>query len=310
MLLYKYKNRKMGGTGMSKIGVLLWRKLFESGDAKRLATQIQDLSDLDIQRDIAYLPDGDQGHLLDIYRSKTSDMDAPLVINIHGGGLFASYKEVNVNFNYEWARMGYTVVSISYRRIPETTLWHQIDDVMHALRFIRENADTYGLNLDQCYLTGDSAGALLTLFAASINGSKKLQREFKIQGSALNIRALGLVSIMLDTQRKDLLRSINDMITCKADKGKAYEKYLRDPASLLDVTNPLPSILVTSTEDLIQKDTLKLESVLIRKRAPYELLNYPKGDTNKLVHVFSVCYPMYPESREVLSKIDQYFKKT
>lgn len=216
---------------MSKIGVLLWRKLFESGDAKRLAKQIQDLSDLEIQRDIAYLPDGEQGHLLDIYRSKGASSDAPLVINIHGGGLFASYKEVNVNFNYEWARMGYTVVSISYRRIPETTLWHQIDDVMHALQFVKENADTYRLNLNKCYLTGDSAGALLVLFASSINTSEQLQRDFGIKCSGLNIRALGLVSIMLDTQRRDLMKSINDMVTRKEDKGKAYEKYLLNPAS-------------------------------------------------------------------------------
>ena len=294
---------------MSKIGVLLWRKLFESGDAKRLAKQIQDLSDLEIQRDIAYLPDGEQGHLLDIYRSKGASPDAPLVINIHGGGLFASYKEVNVNFNYEWARMGYTEVRVSYRRIPETTLWHQIDDVMHALRFVKENADAYRLNLDQCYLTGDSAGALLALFASSINISEQLQKEFGIKGSGLNIRSLGLVSIMLDTQRKDLMKSINDMVTCKADMGKAYEKYLLNPASLLDVAMPIPSILITSAEDLIQKDTLKLEGVLKRKNAPYMLENYPKGGENKLIHVFSVSYPMYPESQDVLHKMDQYFKK-
>lgn len=294
---------------MSKIGVLLWRKLFESGDAKRLAKQIQDLSDLEIQRDIAYLPDGDRGHLLDIYRSKGVATDAPLVINIHGGGLFASYKEVTANFNYEWARMGYTVVSVSYRRIPETTLWHQIDDVMNALRFIYENAENYQLNLNQCYLTGDSAGALLALFASSINTSEQLQREFGIKGSGLSIRALGLISIMLDTQRKDLMKSINDMVTCRADKGKAYEKYLLNPASLLDAAKPLPSILITSDEDLIQKDTLKLDRVLKEKSAPYILFNYPKGGENKLIHVFSVSYPMYPESRDVLGKMDQYFKE-
>lgn len=292
---------------MSKIGVLLWRKLFESGDAKRLAKQLQDLSDLEIQRDIAYLPDCDRGHLLDIYRSKGASPDSPLVINIHGGGLFASYKEVTANFNYEWARMGYTVVSVSYRRIPETTVWHQIDDVMHALRFVKENADTYGLNLNTCYLTGDSAGALLALFASSINTSEQLQREFGIAGSGLNIRAVGLVSIMLDTQRKDLMKSINDMVTCKEDKGKAYEKYLLNPSSLLDVAKPIPSILITSEEDLIQKDTLKLDALLKAKKASYQLENYPKGGEKKLIHVFSVSYPMYPESRDVLQKMDQYF---
>ena len=51
---------------MSKLGVLVWRYLFESGDKKRLAKQVQDLSDLQIRRDIAYVPDGDQGHLFDI----------------------------------------------------------------------------------------------------------------------------------------------------------------------------------------------------------------------------------------------------
>ena len=43
--------------------------------------------------------------------------------------------------------------------------------------------------------------------------------------------------------------------------------------------------------------------------APYVLENYPKGGENKLIHVFSVSYPMYPESQDVLHKMDQYFKK-
>ena len=86
---------------MSKIGVLFWRHVFESGDAKRLAKQKQDLSDLHILRDIPYLPDGEQGHLLDIYALPNLPDSAPVLVNIHGGGLFASYKEVNANFNYE-----------------------------------------------------------------------------------------------------------------------------------------------------------------------------------------------------------------
>ena len=52
---------------MSKLGVLLWRHLFESGDAKRLKKQVQDLSDLSIIRDLPYIDDGEQGHLFDLY---------------------------------------------------------------------------------------------------------------------------------------------------------------------------------------------------------------------------------------------------
>ena len=53
---------------MSKLGVLIGRKIFESGDAKRIAKQEQDKSDLVLQKDTPYLNDGDRGHLLDIDR--------------------------------------------------------------------------------------------------------------------------------------------------------------------------------------------------------------------------------------------------
>lgn len=294
---------------MSKLGVLIWRYLFESGDAKRLKKQVQDLSDLRIHRDLKYIDDGEQGHLFDIYELPELPDDAPVLINIHGGGLFASYKEVNVNFNYEWARLGYRVVSLSYRRIPETTLWHQIDDVMAALRYLKAHADELELNLDRCVLTGDSAGALLSLFAMSINESDNLQRDFGIAGAGFSFRAAGLVSIMLDTQRSDLMRAINSVVTNQEDRGKPYETYLLDPARLLDAAKLPPLFLVTSAEDLIGKDTLKFERLLTERGFAHTLLNFPKGTERKLPHVFSVMYPMYPESREVFTKMDAFFRE-
>ncbi len=294
---------------MSKLGVLLWRHIFESGDAKRLATQVQDLSDLHIVRDLPYLNDGEQGHLFDIYELPGLPEDAPVLINIHGGGLFASYKEVNVNFNYEWARLGYRVVSLSYRRIPETTLRHQIDDCMAALRYLKEHAAEHRLNLDRCVLTGDSAGALLSLFALSINGSEKLKRDFGIEGAGIPFRAGGFISIMLDTQRRDLMCAINNVVTDKSDRGRPYEQYLLDTAKLLNEAVLPPLFLVTSAEDLIGKDTLKLDSLLTEKGFAHTLLNFPKGSERKLVHVFSVMYPMVPESREVFTKMDAFFKE-
>ena len=247
--------------------------------------------------------------MFDIYELPDLPADAPVLINIHGGGLFASYKEVNVNFNYEWARLGWRVVSLSYRRIPETTLWHQIDDVMAALRHLNAHAAEYHLNRNRCVLAGDSAGALLSLFAMSLNESEALQQAFGIEGAGFSFRAAGLISIMLDTQRRDLMRAINSVVTDENDRGKPYEPYLLDPALLLREAKLPPLFLVTSAEDLIGKDTLKLERLLTEADAPHTLLNFPKGDERKLPHVFSVMYPMYPESREVFAKMDAFFKE-
>ncbi len=294
---------------MSRLGVLLWRHIFESGDRKRLAKQTQDLSDLRITRDLPYIDDGELGHLFDLYELHDLPDDAPVLINIHGGGLFASYKEVNVNFNYEWARLGWRVVSLSYRRIPETTLWHQIDDVMAALRHLCEHAAGLHLNLNRCVLTGDSAGALLSLFALSINGSERLQHDFGIAGAGIPFRAAGLISIMLDTQRRDLMRAINSVITDRDDADKPCEKYLLDPSLLLDAAALPPLFLVTSAEDLIGRDTLKFDRLLTEKGFAHALLSFPKGTERKLPHVFSVMYPMYPESREIFAKMDAYFRE-
>lgn len=294
---------------MSKLGVKIWRYIFESGDEKRIAKQHPDVSMLEFTKDIAYLNDGDRGHLLDIYRRKDGSRNDPVMINIHGGGLFASYKEVNAHFNYEIAKMGYTVVSISYRRIPETTLWNQVDDVMNALRFIEENAEKYELNTDKLYISGDSAGALLSLFALSLNNSKDLQKKFGIRGTSLKIRASVMISIMLDTQRKDLMSAINNIVCGKEDKGREYQKYLLDPSLMLAETK-LPGIIqFTSEEDLIQKDSLKFFKLLDDMGFEHEMHNYPKGTANKLVHVFSVMYPDYEESREVYSLIDKFYKE-
>lgn len=293
---------------MSKIGCLVWRWVFESGDKRRLAKQVQDLSDLSIEKDLPYIADGDQGHLFDIYRLPGAPADAPVMINIHGGGLFASYKEVNANFNYEWARMGYNVVSVSYRRIPETTLWHQVCDVMASLRYLAAHAADLGLNLDRCYLTGDSAGALLAFFVLALEGSTELSNAFGIAPSGIPFRAAGFISIMLDTQRKDLMSAINSCICGPLDARAPHERYLLDPGSMVGMGTLPPSFLVTSEEDLIRKDTLKFEGLLALNGVEHELMDFPRGTERELVHVFAVGYPMYPESREVYAAMDAFFK--
>ena len=129
------------------------------------------------------------------------------------------------------------------------------------------------------------------------------------QKAGMSFRSAGLVSIMFDTQRHDLMRAINSVITGKEDKGRPYEKYLLDPALLLQEAR-LPQVyLVTSEEDLIGKDTLKFDRALTEKGMKHELLKFRKGTERKLVHVFPVMYPMYPESREVFTKMDAYFKE-
>ena len=95
----------------------------------------------------------------------------------------------------------------------------------------------------------------------------------------------------------------------RQERAQEYEAVLGVISSVLDEAVLTPLFLVTSAEDLIGKDTLKFDRLLTEKGARHELLNFPKGSERKLVHVFSVMYPMYPESREVFTKMDAFFKE-
>lgn len=231
------------------------------------------------------------------------------MINIHGGGLFASCKEVNRHFNYEIAKMGYTVISLSCRRIPETTLIHQIEDVIAAMRYIEAHAENLNISLDHVYLSGDSAGALLSMYVLVLHRSRELCTIFNIRPSGINFRAGCFISIMCDTQRKDMMMAISDVVTDRRDRAKPYEKYMLDPLSVLNVSSLPPMIRFTSTEDAIHLDSLKVQRHLREHGIEHEMHDYPLGSGRVLVHVFSVMYPDWPESREVYGFMDKWFKE-
>lgn len=287
------------------------RWLFESRDARRLHRYPADASDLIVLKDIPYAANdkSDKAHLLDIYRPADFSAPQPLIINIHGGGLFASYKEVNEPFNCAWAHLGYAVASISYRRIPDTTLVHQIGDVMTALRFIKNHNADYNFDQNRCFLTGDSAGALLGWFVLGIEGSPRMQQAFGWQPSGISFRAAALFSIMLDTQRRDMAAFISDLVWNAADEGKPYLPYILNPATIVGEAQLPPLFLVTSAEDMIGRDSRKLARQLEQTRHNYRLKDYPKGASHRLEHVFSVQYPQRNESRLLHDEINAFFRQ-
>ena len=83
----------------------------------------------------------------------------PVVVYIHGGSyrLFDHHARVNLRF----AARGYFCVSVGYR-LSQEALWPaQIYDCKAAIRWIRANADRYGLDPDRIGVWGDSAGGHL-----------------------------------------------------------------------------------------------------------------------------------------------------
>ena len=86
----------------------------------------------------------------------------PVIVSVHGGGWFYGDKELYSHYCCLLAERGYVVVNFNYRLSPQNKYPSAIEDVAYLIRYIHENAQTLGIDMDNLYMVGDSAGAQLT----------------------------------------------------------------------------------------------------------------------------------------------------
>ncbi|NUQ51535.1 MAG: alpha/beta hydrolase [Phycisphaerales bacterium] len=90
----------------------------------------------------------------------------PCIVAIHGGG-WAAGKREDLNFLIsEAAKQGFVGATISYRFAPGFRFPAQIEDCAAAVRFLKQNAEKYGLDPDRIGAIGISAGAHLAMLLA------------------------------------------------------------------------------------------------------------------------------------------------
>lgn len=115
--------------------------------------------ELDIYRDIPYLPDGNPAHLLDIYRPK-GDTGLPVLLSVHGGAWFYGDKQRYRFYCMHMAELGFVVVNCNYRLMPEYLYPAPLEDICAVVRWMEANISMYTTS-KSWFLTGDSAGAQL-----------------------------------------------------------------------------------------------------------------------------------------------------
>lgn len=132
-----------------------------------------------IVRDIAYLGPHRQ-QTLDLYlpTRRPNGERSPEVVMIHGGGWVGGDKAEARSFNIctTLAASGYVCASINYLLSPPEKRWpQQVYDCKNAVRFMRVNADKYGIDADHIGVIGGSAGGHLALMVAYTNRVPRLE---------------------------------------------------------------------------------------------------------------------------------------
>jgi predicted esterase len=123
---------------------------------------------------------------LDIYYPKTDLFkNRPLVMLIHGGAFYIGSKESTAEqaLATSFAKRGYVVASIDYRLgfklLPsdiELSTYRAVQDAHAALRFLSHNAKGLGIDPNQVYVGGTSAGGVASLSVAFMNNDERPER--------------------------------------------------------------------------------------------------------------------------------------
>ncbi|HJF13353.1 MAG TPA: alpha/beta hydrolase [Enteractinococcus helveticum] len=119
----------------------------------------------------------DTGELLfDLYHPAV-DHPVPVIIWLHGGGWFTGDRTLSPDLSQIVAQSGYAVASIDYRLSGQALFPAQLHDVRAAVRFLRSNAHTYGLDPQGICLWGASAGGHLALLVGLTGPVRQLPGE-------------------------------------------------------------------------------------------------------------------------------------
>ncbi|HEY9676903.1 MAG TPA: alpha/beta hydrolase [Drouetiella sp.] len=138
---------------------------------------------------IRYVPDThDSAHEMDLYIPKNARKPMPVVLWIHGGAWQVGSKDDTP------APLlmddGFAVASINYRLSQQATFPAQIFDTKAAVRFLRANADKYGIDPKRVGVFGNSAGGHLAALLGTSNGVKGLEGKLGNLEQSSNVQAV------------------------------------------------------------------------------------------------------------------------
>lgn len=304
-----------------KIFNMIWEKADE-GDKKIKNKEIKPENIIKKEFEIDFPTNTDIKYLslslkFNIYYDE-KEITRPVILDIHGGGWAYGDKDLNDNFCYHLAKLGYNVVSLSYTLAYKAKLINQLQEIHFLVNHLLTNKNKYHLDMDNLFITGDSAGGELTfLYTAIIQNNEKYGRLYrifnknniKIKGIALNHATCYLKDLGDFPDHKFITlicrHGIKRMLYGPFFKYRKIYKHT-DPNDIFPTTNGFPPILILTSRG----DTLyAFQSILLNDDANRYAIKHKfiNLDNEKAIHVFNVLYPDLDDSKYFNTSIANFF---
>ncbi len=140
------------------------------------------LRDRQVKRigNVAFTTNGHPRQRLDIYVPRGGVTQAPVILQVHGGGwVLGNKRQQGMPLMLHMASRGYVCVATNYRLSPAATFPEQIIDIKLAIAWVRQHIGAYGGDPEQIIITGGSAGGHLSSLAALTPGYRPFQPGFE-----------------------------------------------------------------------------------------------------------------------------------
>lgn len=230
----------------------------------------------------------------------------PVIISVHGGGYVTNNKECNRPHCQYLASKGFKVVNINYSLQPEAEMDEEMRDIRDAVAWVGENADKYGFDTDNVFMTGDSSGGHMVLLYTGLQHSEALQEKINVKCPATKVRATAATCPVGSYVAKDMVSRVFKNLS-----GRLYDDEMKRAYSyegFADATYPEVCIITTPTDIPIHYSTKGIHEHLEKVGAKHEYHVF-EGKEHKLGHVFNVLHPDWGESVEANRAIVDFFER-
>ena len=234
-----------------------WGKFYQTAEARTMAVR----KELRHQLDVPYGKDAKQR--MDLYLPVQKSNNAPVLLFLHGGGFREGDRKQYGYVAEPFAKQGILTVVASYRLTPAFSHPAQPDDAKALVAWIYNNIAKYGGDPNSIYVSGHSAGAILT---ADIGVDLSWMDAAKVPRSALR----GIVPIS----------GSYDLRNAKRKEYLPTPEEEEEASPLLHVNAPAPLALVVygSQEERLKEPSAALVRAIEAKGSKARTLNLEGKD--------------------------------
>ncbi|OYU67624.1 MAG: hypothetical protein CFE22_03815 [Cytophagaceae bacterium BCCC1] len=178
----------------------------------------KDLNQANYKQNVKYITRDGLDLTLQILKPKNTKVKLPCIVYVQGSGWFKQDVYGNIPQLAEFAKRGYIIAIVEYRPSTVAKFPAQLQDTKTAIRFIRKNAEAYGVDSDNIYVWGDSSGGHTALMVGLTQNNTELDTEdYKDFGIEVN----GIVDFYgpTDISQMNYAPSIMDHIQANTPEG-------------------------------------------------------------------------------------------